>query len=238
MKILALADIHNQLKWYEWIRSRARRFDLVCLVGDLLNIHSKVHLSRQIGDARQACATVIERTRLAICSGNHDLHGALVTRNGIRLYEWTARLGDGLSYVAAGGAVLTTIPFAITREEKCVLLERGAQLRDRAMLPWLVLHHEPPGLSPTDGFNWSDPRSLIEEFFPDYWLSGHRHNFPYEHEEGYRFKVGKTCVFVPGQRVGAPFPNAIELDLRTGQSRWITSCRQPFRQSTPADKAA
>ena len=47
MRILHLADLHLEPKWFDWVANRAAEYDLVVLAGDLLNMFSNVALSDQ-----------------------------------------------------------------------------------------------------------------------------------------------------------------------------------------------
>jgi len=39
MKILLVADLHSQVRWYRWLLRVAPRFNVVVVAGDLINGH-------------------------------------------------------------------------------------------------------------------------------------------------------------------------------------------------------
>lgn len=73
MKILHVSDLHSNLHWFDWIRRVAVSYDLVCIAGDLLNASRPDTMADQIQEVSAAIARI--STRVAICSGNHDLAG-------------------------------------------------------------------------------------------------------------------------------------------------------------------
>jgi hypothetical protein len=66
----------------------------------------------------------------------------------------------------------------------------------------------------------SEAAELLVAYRPDYFVSGHDHAFPYTSGKSWNQKVDEMYLLVPGQFLGAPFPNYIELDTESGESSW------------------
>src|SRR6201996_8803647 len=73
MRCLVVADLHYSLPQFDWLLSAAPQFDLVIFAGDALNIASAVDFRAQIVVVKRYLALLAQRTRVILCSGNHDL---------------------------------------------------------------------------------------------------------------------------------------------------------------------
>jgi predicted phosphodiesterase len=73
MRLLLVADIHYSLPQYDWVLAIADSFDVVVLAGDHLDIASIVDGRAQSVVVRKYFDRFRSKTRLIICSGNHDL---------------------------------------------------------------------------------------------------------------------------------------------------------------------
>jgi predicted phosphodiesterase len=73
IRILVVSDLHYALRQFDWILARAETYDAVAVVGDALDIASPVPLEAQIVAVRTTLTELGRRTRLLLCSGNHDL---------------------------------------------------------------------------------------------------------------------------------------------------------------------
>jgi len=249
MKILHLSDLHLNRAWLDWASAAADQYDLVCVAGDLLDMFSKnppLHgmlLVKEWADKFPG--------RMALCSGNHDGNGPEMTPPAHLLTElaaedrlraehllaheqWMDGLGradlvpDGRSeLVPCGkrGVVLTTIPYdttAVRWHED--LWQTGAQVRRESGAPWIVLHHEPPTGTKVGGNSGNDGLPhLVEEYQPNFVLSGHLHLEPYRGDFGAR--IGATWCFNPGHPDGMKAdkvakPNHIVIDLPQGTATW------------------
>lgn len=78
MRWLLVSDLHYTLPQLDWVHKVAADFDLVVLAGDLLDISSTLVVDAQIVVVLKYLGRISERTRLVVCSGNHDLNA----RNG------------------------------------------------------------------------------------------------------------------------------------------------------------
>jgi Icc-related predicted phosphoesterase len=90
----------------------------------------------------------------------------------------------------------------------------------RSGLRWLVLHHEPPPFPEHAQPGESEAKALIEEYLPDFWLSGHVHDSPYKLGGKGCHELGTTIVLTRGQILEGPRPNHIELDTESGKIEW------------------
>jgi hypothetical protein len=74
----------------------------------------------------------------------------------------------------------TTVPYHCSRQEKSIWLDRGSTICGQPGMPWIVLHHVPAkklasGVSGEE----SEAAELTATYWPDYFVSGHNHSFPY-----------------------------------------------------------
>jgi Icc-related predicted phosphoesterase len=187
MKILVVADLHYALKQYDWLKSVAADFDVVVLAGDLLEIASSVERRAQIVVVRAYLEELAARTRVIVCSGNHDLDSR--SPAGELTARWVAELDDiGVTAdwgsVTVGGTLITVCPWWDGEETRAGI---GRQLAADALRPrdrWIWVYHAPPAGSPV---SWSGRRhhgdealtAWIGEYAPDIVMSGHVHNSPF-----------------------------------------------------------
>lgn len=92
MKCLLVSDLHYTLKQFDWVHTVAARFDLVVLAGDHLDISSAVAADAQIVVILKYLRRLQERTRVIVCSGNHDLNAR--RDGGERVASWMARVRE------------------------------------------------------------------------------------------------------------------------------------------------
>ena len=229
MKCLLVADLHYALKQFDWLRRVADGYDMVILAGDLLEISSSVEKRAQIVVVRTYLEELAARTRLAVCSGNHDLdaqdaRGELVAR----WMEDLAELGivTDWGHVTVGDTLITVCPWwdgPHTRDEI------GRQLEADAARPkgrWIWVYHAPPSDSPV---SWGGIRHYGDEdltrwigtYSPDLVLSGHVHQSPVVSEGSWADRIGKTWVFNSGQQIGE-IPAHIAMNLETGEAVWFS----------------
>ena len=74
MQILVVSDLHYTLKQLDWVAAAAPEYDLVVVAGDLLDIASIVDPDAQIAVVLEYLTRLASRTKVAVCSGNHDLN--------------------------------------------------------------------------------------------------------------------------------------------------------------------
>lgn len=230
-KILLTADLHNNRSWYEWLLTEAPKYDLVAIAGDFLDMFGTDE-GGQIDYLRKEWLPAFTATGvpLALCTGNHD-HVALTWLSYVNRPPLI--VGDGetqlLTFRSGQKLVVTTCPYYRTFQQRdsvmAGLWQYGARLRDSENAPWLVLHHEPVSqMCPkgTIATHWLGLR--IQEYHPDFVACGHFHetaHFPFG------VKIDNTWCFNAGQRLDAPRPNYIVLDLsaRTATRRRMVPVR-------------
>ena len=70
--LLFVADLHYELKQFDWLVARAGEYDAVAIGGDLLDLSSPLDFDVQIVVVEKYLTRLRERTRVLVCSGNHD----------------------------------------------------------------------------------------------------------------------------------------------------------------------
>ncbi len=229
MKILAVTDLHFGLKQFDWVAEQAERYDLVIIAGDLLDMGGHLDLDSQITIVVKYLRTISAKTRLLVCSGNHDGDEKNDTQEYVA--RWLQRVRatglvvDGGS-TELGGLRLSVCPWwdgPTTREAMQKFLRTE---HTTAPESWLWVHHAPPnGL----GVSWTGKEhagdaflvDIIRELSPDFVFSGHIHNSPFRTGGAWAARLGKTWVFNPGKQLGVP-PAFIELDLAKRSARWVS----------------
>jgi len=229
MKVLIAADIHYSLKQYDWLLAVAKDFDLVVLAGDLLEISSSVERRAQVVVVKTYLEQLAMRTRIAVCSGNHDLDGT--DAGGELVADWMRDLAsmgvasDGMT-LRIGTTLVTICPWwdgPGTREAIGAQLETASrEPRDR----WIWVYHAPPADSPV---SWGGKRSFgdaeltrwINLFAPDIVVSGHVHQSPFVTGGSWADRIGETWVFNTGQQIGE-VPAHIIFDLDSATAYWFS----------------
>ena len=75
MRILFVADLHYELKQFDWLMAHAAEFDAVIIGGDLLELGSSLEPDVQVVVVEKYLSRLCQQTRLLVCSGNHDGDG-------------------------------------------------------------------------------------------------------------------------------------------------------------------
>src|ERR1700754_165138 len=73
MRCLVVADLHYSLPQFDWLLAAAQEFDLVIFAGDALDIGSAVDFRAQILVVKKYLERLAGKSRVMLCSGNHDL---------------------------------------------------------------------------------------------------------------------------------------------------------------------
>lgn len=229
MKCLLVSDLHYTLKQFDWLHAVAEGFDLLVLAGDHLDISSAVAPDAQIVVILKYLKRLAERTRVVVCSGNHDL----TTRNagGERVAGWMTRvreLGvpvDG-DFLVLDGVAVSICPWW---DGPASCAEVGAQLaRDSARRGqrWIWVYHAPPDESPV---SWAGQRHFgdaellrwIRTYQPDVVLTGHIHQSPFRAGGSWVDQIGSTWVFNAGRQIG-PNPAHVVIDLAEAEAMWYS----------------
>jgi Icc-related predicted phosphoesterase len=231
MRLLLVADLHYSLPQFDWVLANAPDFDVVVMAGDHLDLGSIVDGRAQSVVVRKYFSRLREKTRLIVCSGNHDLD----SKNEVG--EKTARWlkpphnddvqTDGESF-EIDGILFTICPWW---DGPVVRASIGEQLKEaaaeRGMRPWIWVHHAPPAQSPTSWggnryFGDVELREWIERYQPNIVLSGHVHQSPFVKEGSWVDRIGDTWVFNAGQHPGAP-PAHVIIDTEAGEAFWFSA---------------
>jgi hypothetical protein len=210
IRLLLTADLHYRIHWFRWLIEQAPDFDLVCIAGDLLDMfksETQIEQARQVRTLIRELADIIP---VAICSGNHDNAGRLISYDRASVYEWFTDLGTHRNIITDGSTrklenlIVTTVPYHCSRQEKSIWLDRGSTIRRQTGMPWIVLHHVPAKNGSGVSGEESEASELLVTYRPDYFVSGHDHAFPYTNGQSWNQKLGKVSVLVPGQLLSAP----------------------------------
>jgi hypothetical protein len=222
MKVLLTADLHFRIDWFQLLIGQAPNYDLVCIAGDLLDMFDKKSTREQALEVTRLIKELADIVPVAVCSGNHDNAGGLVSHDRASLYKWFIDLGTHPNIITDGATrkledlIITTIPYHCSKEQKSIWLDRGLTNRRQTGKPWMVLHHVPPKTGPGLSGEELEAAALLLAYRPDYFVSGHDHAFPYRSGQSWSQNLGDVCVLVPGQLMSAPFPNYIKMDIESG----------------------
>lgn len=227
MKCLLVADIHYDLRKFDWVVEAAAYVDFVVLAGDHLDVSSSVDRAAQILVVQKYFAKIRARADLLVCSGNHDLDSK--DANGELTSKWLSKVrflgtpSDGDSH-RIGDTLFSICPWWDGDAGRQKIADRlGADAADRPAR-WIWLHHAPPEGSPT---SWAGKRSFgdeavrgwIERFQPDFVFCGHVHQSPFTSKGAWADKIGGTWIFNAGHQIG-PFPSHVIVDTDGGQAYW------------------
>ena len=244
MRLLLVADLHYSLPQFDWVLSSADAFDVVVMAGDHLDLASIVDGRAQSVVVQKYFSRLRAKTRVLICSGNHDLDAK--NESGEKVANWLSGsqpeevLSDGKSIVI-DGALFTACPWW---DGPIVKAGIGAQLAEAAAQRqgrWIWLHHAPPAKSPTSWggdryFGDVELREWIEQYRPDMVLSGHVHQSPFVKDGSWVDRIGPTWVFNAGQQFGAP-PAHIVIDTDEGEALWFSAAGAEFiRLDAPLER--
>jgi Icc-related predicted phosphoesterase len=233
MKLLTVGDLHYNMRQFDWVLANAERYDMIIIVGDLLNIAGHVDLDTQILVVNKYLQRLKAKTTLMVCSGNHD--GDRRSPEGEFFADWldTAALdtihGDGAGFTA-GDWRFSVCPWwdgPVGREKVDTFLrEESAKVTGS----WFVIHHAPPsGTRPAwtgkRDFGDSHLREFIMAHKPQIVLSGHIHNAPFRQEDGWHDRLGETWIFNAGYQMGE-LPPCLVFDLDEKTVTWASLAGQ------------
>ena len=242
VKCLLVADLHYDLRKFDWVLAAADAVDVVVLAGDHLDAASAVARPAQALIVEKYLRRIRERAALVVSSGNHDLDS--LDRYGRKVTRWIARARrwdvptDGDSHLI-GDTLFTICPWHDGAGASASIEAHIA--RDAAVRPqrWVWVHHAPPEGSPIsfDGrrsFGDAALRAWIEAFAPDVVLSGHVHQSPFRSGGSWADRIGATWVFNAGHQIG-PLPSHIVVDMAAPGAFWISLAGA---ETVPLDGAA
>ena len=230
MKILLVADLHYDLKQFDWLLEEAPHYDLVVVAGDLLDVGSLASADAQIVVIRTYLQRLARRSKVVVCSGNHDLDATI---GGEKYAAWFDLLDqfkicrDGQN-LFCGDDLISALPWwdgAQTKEALVHQIQQDANLK-REGGRWIWVHHAPPADS---GLSWGGSRffgdknlvELIAEHQPDAVLSGHVHQAPFIADGTWADRIGETWCFNMGKQIG-DVPSHIALNFTLGEAVWMS----------------
>src|SRR5882724_4992805 len=166
MRLLLTSDLHYKLRQYDWLTGAAERFDAVVIAGDHIDGFQPVPAYVQIAALRASFAALAQKSRLLVCSGNHDLNA----RNsaGEKTADWldAARSGvlavDG-DTVNVAETLFTVCPWWDGAHAKAgveQLLEKASQQRRG---DWIWVYHAPP----QGALSWTGKRHYGDALLPE-----------------------------------------------------------------------
>lgn len=229
MKVLLVADIHYDLRKFDWVVEAAEHVDLVVLAGDHLEIAAIVDRAAQAVVVQKYFRRIQAKRPLIVCSGNHDLD--VKDANGELTAKWigNARLlgipTDGDSHLV-GDTLFTICPWwdgEMTQATIAAQFERDSAVRPER---WVWVYHAPPESSPTSwggsrSFGDAPLRSWIEQYQPDIVLSGHVHQSPFVPNGSWADRIGDSWIFNAGHQIG-PVPAHVVVDTDTPRAYWLS----------------
>ncbi len=229
MRFLVVADLHYALQQYDWVMDVAPAFDVVVIAGDHLDLASLVDRRTQSVVIQKYIARLKDRTRLIVCSGNHDLDSD--DAGGEKVTRWILNArgdrvaSDGDSLLVED-TLFTVCPWWDGPVAQQAIRAQLAADAGRERRRWIWVHHAPPDGSPVSWggsryFGDAELARLIEMHRPDIVLSGHVHQSPFTDAGSWVDRIGLTWVFNMGQQFGAP-PAHIIFDTEEDVALWLS----------------
>jgi Icc-related predicted phosphoesterase len=228
MRVLLTSDLHYTLRQYDWLIRAAPGFDAVVIAGDHIDAFLPVPSEVQIAALSASFTAVSRKSRVLVCSGNHDLNAW--DEKGEKVANWLAAVRsvtlavDG-DTVAIGDTLFTICPWwdgPYTRVGVEQLLENASRQR---IGRWVWVYHAPPEglLSWTGKRHYGDAvlPELIRRFSPTAVLCGHIHEAPFKNGGSWVDRIGNTWLFNAGRQIGE-VPARVEIDFAQQAARWIS----------------
>ncbi|HEY6169113.1 MAG TPA: metallophosphoesterase [Verrucomicrobiae bacterium] len=237
MKILFVADLHYELKQFDWLMAHAADFDAVIIGGDLLELAAFLDPDVQVVVVEKYLSRLCQQTRLLVCSGNHD--GDARSAADESICNWLREMKAGQLFVDGdsveiGDTLITICPWWDGPVSQAEVEKSLAQDFKKPKQRWIWIHHSPPDKSPVSwaGKKYGGDECLvdwIQQYEPDLVLSGHIHNAPFHSKGSWNDRLGKTWVFNPGRQIG-PCPTYLIFDLDQMSVEWFSLEDQQARQ--------
>lgn len=194
MKIIALGDIHEQVKTLNLLENEISSADLVIISGDLTQYGNEEKAAWVINLVKGINPNVLAQM------GNMDSLGidSLLTREGLNIHG-KGRILGGLGIFGCGGSGATPFhtPVEFSEVELKGFLEKGySEVTDAPVK--IMICHTPPlntkvDMIPSGAHVGSAAvREFIENHQPDLCITGHIH------ESAGEDSIGKTKIINPG----------------------------------------
>jgi Icc-related predicted phosphoesterase len=229
MRILLTSDLHYRLRQYDWLIGAAARFDAVVIAGDHIDGSLPVPGAVQIAALSASFAALAQKSRLLVCSGNHDLNAR--NGEGEKTADWldavrSAALAVDGDTVDVGDALFTVCPWWDGPHAR-IGIERMLEVasQQRTGRRWVWVYHAPPegALSWTGKRHYGDAvlPELVKRYSPTAVLCGHIHEAPFKNGGSWIDRIGETWLFNAGHQIG-DIPARIEIDFNEQLARWIS----------------
>src|SRR3982751_3275228 len=147
MRILLTSDLHYRLRQYDWLIGAAERFDAIVIAGDHVDIASAVPADVQIAALSATLSALARRTRLLVCSGNHDLNARNAA--GEKTADWlepvrNAGLAVDGDTVEVGDTLFKLCPWWDGPHARAKIEATLEEVARRRHGRWIWVYHAPP----------------------------------------------------------------------------------------------
>ncbi len=235
MRLLLVSDLHYSLPLFDWVVDVADDFDIVVMAGDHLDLASLVDGRAQALVVKKYFQKIQAKTRLLICSGNHDLDSKNAA--GEKMAKWLLGsrnkgvLSDGES-LNVGDTLFTMCAWWDGPVSQAAIGGQLAEAAKKRQKRWIWIYHAPPSNSPVA---WGGERYFgddalkkwIETYQPDIVMSGHVHQAPYIERGSWVDRIGATWIFNTGHYLGAP-PAHIIIDTDADEALWFSAAGNQY----------
>ena len=251
MKILLTSDLHGNRFWYEWLIAKVPKIDMIAIAGDLVEGFASGVLTDQKRAVEHWLGQIVgSGCAVAVSSGNHEMFSKISPRVAGEKKLTAGRIFDalraspslaachplfiedgrtGIVESASGKLIVSPIPYKIFRDPEetsncSPMWDEARRLKRQTGFPWLVLHHDPPGGGPVGGMAGDfELRRAIENFQPDFVLSGHLHGQPFFEGGGFHERIAGSHCFNAGQTppTKSRVPNYIIMDTDQRLATWF-----------------
>ena len=245
MRLLLVADLHYSLPQFDWVLDMAPDFDVVVMAGDHLDVASIVDGRAQSVVVRKYFSRLRAKTRLLICSGNHDLDSK--NDAGEKVARWLGVAqnegvpSDGESFVL-DDTLFTICPWWDGPIVRAGIGEQLAEAASRRTKRWIWVHHAPPAASPISWggaryFGDVELRAWIEQLPAGHRSLRPRASIALHHRRlvgrSHRPHLGVQCRATAG-RAADPHRHR----HRCGRGDVVLRGKQSIRPPRPAARAA
>lgn len=230
MKLLVTADLHYNLKQFDWLLRQVAEADAMVLAGDFLDIGSYVSVDVQSQVVEKYLSRLVRETRVLAASGNHDVdqpeEGAAYAAAWMQDLRESGIEVDG-DTVTLGDVTVSICPWTLHPDQQEAVLVKLRHTGTKRQGTWIWVHHGPPDPTPlswTGKVHFGSPelQGWIEELKPDLVFCGHVHQAPFQAEGAWQARVGTALAFNAGYEMSSTPPH-LWVDLETRTVRWCSS---------------
>jgi Icc-related predicted phosphoesterase len=216
MKILQVADLHNEHQWLDWVASCCVEYDLLVIAGDLQNAFSNVPMREQARLLTSWLRSLPVPT--VACSGNHDYWVS-----DPRVSHDTAAEGRWLRLAKANSMVMSVDGDVVEHGGLKIAVNGWLKVPDLKDAVDVLVTHAPPmgcACASGEGRDNGDPELFpaVQYNPPTLILAGHIHT-PQKYACTWPPIDPTTLILVPGCDEEAEIPNhwVIDTDERTAR---------------------